>query len=282
MNIGIFQVPYDSGHFCERTGCGPDYFLENGIIKVLQDDGHHVHIHRIESKATLNTEVGTTFELNYTLAEHIQSLPDNCFPLIFSGNCNSCVGALSGVSLDEIGIIWFDAHGDYNTPDTTISGFLDGMGLAMATGQCWKTLLQQIPGYKPVSENNVVHVGSLDLDFEEKRMLEKAGIPIIINNSKDETAFITLFKDALHNLGRHVKNVYIHIDMDVLETGLAKANHLALPGGLRVETVINCLTIIKENFKLSACCIASVDPAFDKDKIVLNAGIRIIKTIFEC
>lgn len=281
MDIEIIQVPYDSGHFCERTGCGPDYLLKNGIIELLQEEGHHLNVHRIESKTTFTTEIGTAFELNRILAEHIRSLPDNYFPLVFSGNCNSCVGTLSGLSSDEIGIIWFDAHGDYNTPDTTISGFLDGMGLAMATGRCWKAFLHQIPGYKPVPESNVIHVGSLDLDLEEKRMFEEAGIPVITNNLKDENALLTLFKDALNNLRRNVKKVYVHIDMDVLETGQAKANHLTLPGGLRVETVIKCLGIIKEKFEICACVIASLDPVFDKDRIVLNAGMRIIKTIFE-
>lgn len=281
MHIELIQVPYDSGHFHERTGCGPDYFVDNGIVQLLQNDGHQVNVHRIESQARFHTEVGTAFELNRLLAEHIRSLPDNNFPLVFSGNCNNCIGTLSGIDLNEIGIIWFDAHGDYNTPDTTITGFLDGMGLAMATGRCWKTLLQQIPGYKPIPENNVIHVGSLDLDLEEKRLFEKAGIPLITYNSNNESAFITLFKDALNNLSSHVKNVYIHIDMDVLETGSAKANHLALPGGLRVETVINCLEIIKENFEIYACGIASLDPDFDKDKTVLNAGISLIKSIFE-
>jgi arginase len=281
MDIEIIQIPYDSGHFCKRTGCGPDYFIKNGIIKVLQDDGHKANIHRIEAKATFNTEVGTTFELNRTLAETIKSLPKHCFPLVFSGNCNSCVGPISGLGLDKIGIIWFDAHGDYNTPDTTISGFLDGMGLAMATGQCWKTLLQQISGYKPVPEKNVIHVGSLDLDSAEQRMFEKAGIPVITDRQKDENTFITDFNEALDNLCRDIKNVYVHIDMDVLEMGQAKANHLALPGGLNVETVADCLRMIKEKFKISACGIASADPLFDKREIMLNAGIRIIKTILE-
>jgi arginase len=281
MNIEIIQVPYDSGHFCERTGRGPDYFVENGIAKLLQNDGHHVIVHRIESKSTFPTEITTAFELNQTLAEHIRSLSKNRFPLVLSGNCNSCAGTLSGISLDQIGIIWFDAHGDFNTPDTSITGFLDGMGLAMATGRCWGSLLRQIPGYKAVPDSNVIHVGALDLDPEEKRMFEKAGIPLITNTSNDEGNFIGLFKNALKHLQRHVKSIYLHIDMDVLDMAPAKANHLALPGGLRVETVMDCLEIVKENFDIRACGIASVDPAFDKNKIVLKAGLGLIRTLFE-
>jgi arginase len=282
MNIELIQVPYDSGHYCQRTGCGPDYFIHNGLAAILQKDGHQVNVHRIESKSAFLMEIGTAFELNRLLAEHIHSCPDNPFPLILSGNCNSCVGALAGLGLDPVGIIWFDAHGDYNTPETTLSGFLDGMGLAMATGRCWQSLLQQqIPGYKPVPEGSVIHVGALDLDLAEKNGFEKAGIPVVTNIASDKSAFISHFKQSLNNLANRVQAVYIHIDMDVLETGEAKANHLAVSGGLNAETVTNCLEMIKEKFAIAGCGIASLDPAFDKAQIVLNDGMRLIKTLFK-
>lgn len=281
MNIEIIQVPYDSGYLCVRTGCGPDYFLENGIAKILQDKGHYINTHRIESKLLFNAEIATAFELNRHLAEYIRSLSDDCFPIIFSGNCNSCVGALAGINLNDIGVIWFDAHGDFNTPDTTISGFFDGMGLAMTTGRCWKSLLQKIPGYKPVPDSNVIHVGSMELDDEEKRMLEEAGIPLITKDSTVESAFISSFKNALANLTNNVKDIYVHIDMDVLDTGYAKANHFPTYGGLSVEAVVDCIKLIKENYKIRGCGIASIDPSFDRDRIVLNAGFKLVEAILE-
>lgn len=281
MNIELIQVPFDSGYLCVRTGCGPDYFLNNGITKILQNKGHYTNVHRIESKISFNAEIRTAFELNRFLAQHIRTLSDGCLPIVISGNCNSCVGTLAGINSNDVGIIWFGAHGDFNTPDTTISGFLDGMGLAMAIGKCWKSLLHTIPGYKPVPESNVIHVGSLDLDDEEKRMFEQAGIPLITTESRDESAFISSFRKALVNLAKQVKRIYVHIDMDVLEAGQAKANHLAISGGLRIETVVDCIKLIKDNFTICACGIASIDPDFDQDNIVLNAGFRLIEAILE-
>jgi len=281
MNIELIQVPYDSGYLCVRTGCGPDYFLDNGLAKLLQDKGHYTNVHRTESKTLFNAEIKTAFELNRLLAEHIRTLSDGCFPIVISGNCNSCVGALAGINENDVGIIWFDAHGDFNTPDTTLSGFLDGMGLAMATGKCWRSLLYTIPGYKPVHERSVIHVGALDLDDEEKRLLKQAGIPLITKDLRDESAFISSFRNALIHLTKQVKKIYIHIDMDVLETGQAKANHLAISGGLSIEAIVNCIKLIKENFKICGCGIASFDPAFDQDKFVMNAGFSLIETILD-
>ena len=112
-------------------------------------------------------------------------------------------------------------------------------------------------------------------------MFIQAGIPIITTDLENEGAFISAFKNNLMVLSQKVKAVYLHIDMDVLETGYAKANHLAVTGGLSIETVVKCLKLIKEKFKVSALGIASLDPAFDRDKIVLNAGFRIIEAVLE-
>jgi len=61
-------------------------------------------------------------------------------------------------------VLWFDAHGDFNTPESTLGGFLDGMALAIATGRCWTGLAATVPGFTPVAEENVVLVGARDLD----------------------------------------------------------------------------------------------------------------------
>src|SRR5204863_505993 len=73
------------------------------------------------------------------------------FPVVLSGNCNSAVGTLSGLTPARRAVCWFDAHGYCNSPDTTATGFLDGMGLATVLGLCWHQLAASVPGYHPVS-----------------------------------------------------------------------------------------------------------------------------------
>lgn len=281
MELHLFQVPYDSGHFTERAGCGPDYFVKNGLAEFLQNAGHQVKLSRIQSQASFMTEIGTWYELNRLLAGEINTLPAGSFPIVLSGNCNSSVGTLAGINRDEIGVIWFDAHGDFNTPETTLSGFLDGMGLAMVTGRCWQALLQQIPGYRRVPDCNVIHVGGIDLDPAEMKMFKDAGIPLVTNNPRFENALLTSLEIALNELCKKVKSVYIHLDLDVLETGsvLTKANQFAKPGGLSVDLAVNCLRLIRTKFEIAACGIASVDPGFDRDQTVLKAGFKLLEAI---
>lgn len=274
MNIQIIQIPYDSGHQGLRTGRGPEHFLRHGIDQVLRNSGHQVDSYRIESKASLTTEIGTAFELNRLLAGQVSSaIRNKMFPVVLAGNCNSCLGTLAGIGQDPIGIVWFDAHGDFNTPETTLSGFFDGMGLAVATGRCWRTLTGTIPGFRPISEANVVHIGARDLDPEEERLLQQSEIEVI----RPSESIRKVVEAAFDKLRDKVAGLYLHVDIDVLDTGEALPNRLAVPGGLSVELVEEFVAMIKERFELCAGAITSFEPDYDKDNKVLDAGIRIAK-----
>lgn len=258
-------------------GRGPEHFLQHGIDQVLRDCGHRVSSYRIESNAALPTEMGTTLELNRKLAERVNSAVRNkMFPIVLAGNCNSCLGAMGGIGRSRLGIIWFDAHGDFNTPETTLSGCLDGMGLAMAAGRCWQSLLKTIPGFKPIQEANILHIGVRDLDPEEKMLLQKSEIEVV-TPYKEEGKFRKTIDKALDKLRNRVKRVYLHVDIDVLDTGKALPNHLAVPGGLSAEVVEEAIRMVKERFEVSASALTAFDPDYDKGDTVLGAGIRIIK-----
>lgn len=272
MNIQIIQVPYDSGYKAMRTGRGPERFLEYGLESTLRKDGHSVDVHRIESNDSFTTEIGTAFELNRLLAERVKLGRDKGrFPLVLAGNCNSCLGTIAGLGQDQLGIVWLDAHGDFNTPETTLSGFFDGMGLAMAAGRCWKPLLNTIPGFRPISETNIVHIGARDLDSAEEKLMRQSEMELIlpVENIRE------VIRLAFDTLSHRVDRIYLHVDMDVLDTGEALPNQLAVPGGLPVEDVEDIIRMAKESFDVCAGAITSFDPDYDKDDVVIGAGIRI-------
>src|SRR5215208_4203564 len=155
MDVQILQVPYDSAHRDLRMGSGPLHFTRNGLGQLLKGYGHDVYLDSIESDSSFQAEIKTAFELCRLLAQRVRlACTSNRFPMVLSGNCNSCLGTIAGVGAEGLGIIWFDGHGDFNTPETTISGFLDGMGLATAVGLCWKALASSIQGFNPVPGGN--------------------------------------------------------------------------------------------------------------------------------
>ena len=274
MDIQLIQVPYDSGHENMRTGRGPGHFLRHRLDEVLREAMHSVGTERIEAKTSFLTEVGTAFELNRLLAKRVKIARDQGrLPIVLAGNCNSCLGTLGGIAEENLGVIWLDAHGDFNTPETTLSGFLDGMGLAMAAGRCWKPLLETIPGFRAISEENIVHIWARDLDAAEEKLMKESELELVppVENIHE------VIGSALDRLQKRVKRIYLHVDLDVLDVGEALPNHLAVPGGLSVEALEEIIQMVKARFEVCAGAITSFDPDYDKGDKVLSAGIKIIQ-----
>ena len=177
MEIRLLLVPYDSGQRNVRMGAGPEHLCAAGLEKHLAAQGHQVDSEVIEpASRNWRAEVQTSFELMRAIAKHVRAARTaRRFPVVLSGNCLAAVGVIAGLG-PGTGVIWIDAHGDFNTPQTTTSGFLDGMALATATGQCWGELARSIEGFQPVPENAVVLLGARDLDPGEASALARSQI----------------------------------------------------------------------------------------------------------
>jgi len=144
MRTQIIQVPYDSGYKDYRMGRGPGH-----IVRHLKAE-KNFPVDEVEVHDRFALEVGTSFAVARQLAEKVCNVAGSgAFPLVLAGGCISCVGTLAGLGAPPPAIIWLDAHGDFNTPETTISGFLDGMGLATAVGRCWGKPRSHCPRLPP-------------------------------------------------------------------------------------------------------------------------------------
>lgn len=137
MRINLILVPYDSGQRGVRMGRGPEHLLRAGLPEALVREGHEVHTELVEAPGTWRAEIATTFALAAVIAERARlAREEGRFPLLVTGNCMMSLGLLAA-SRAPTSIVWLDAHGDFNTPETTIGGFIDGMALATMTGRCW-------------------------------------------------------------------------------------------------------------------------------------------------
>jgi arginase len=280
MKTQIIKVPYDCGYREQRQGLGPERFLKHNIDRKLEADGHQVNISQVESQSDFTIEIMTAFELNRLLAVEVRRvIQKGIFPVVLSGNCNSCLGTIAGIGPENLGVVWFDAHGEFNTPETTLSGFLDGMPIAMATGRCWKSVAKTIPGFSPVAEKNLVLIGARDLDAEEQRQLEQSEINLVRTVDGDETGILKEIEVALNSLQSRVTGIYLHIDMDAFEVGGGAANHYGATGGLSPELMRKAIALVKECIPIRGCAIASYDPAFDRDSRFVEAGIQSIRKI---
>jgi len=280
--VQVIQVPYDSGNRSIRMGGGPEHFVGSGLAEVLQADGYEVCIESVESESEFRAEIGTQFELYRLLAGRVAEARQNSrFPLVLSGNCGAALGAIAGAENARLGVIWFDAHGDFNTPETTASGFLNGMCLAIAAGLCWKKLAAStIPNFSPISGANILHVGGRDFDTGERTLLEQSGATVVDADAINRTSVRDALKSAIQNFLPDVEAIHLHIDLDVHNPTEAPANEFVTEeGGLSVEQVIEAVGFIKENLKINSATIASYDPRFDPQGKTLEVGCNLIRKI---
>jgi arginase len=136
-------APYDSGYRGLRMGAGPDHLMEGGLPEMLRStERSTLSFAHVSPEVDPPAEVATAFELDCLVSEQVrEAVAGGEFPLVLSGNCNTAVGTISGLGASDLGVVWFDAHADFNTPETTTTGFTDGRGLAVAVEHCWKAMV---------------------------------------------------------------------------------------------------------------------------------------------
>lgn len=125
MRVELLSVPYDSGVRGARMGAGPEALLKSGLADRIASRGDEVSQTTIELPPdSFLPEVKAAFELDRRLAKAVSAaVARDAFPVVLSGNCISSLATVSGLGVSEPGVVWFDAHADFNTPETTKSGF---------------------------------------------------------------------------------------------------------------------------------------------------------------
>jgi arginase len=193
---------------------------------------------------------------------------------VLSGNCNTAaIGTLAGIGSEGAGVVWFDAHGEFNTPETTTTSFIDGMGLAIAVGHCWKQMTRGVHGFSAVSEENVVMAWVREVDRSERERLDASAVAVV-GADLIEREGVRALAEALDELETRVGRIYVHLDLDTLDAGkVGKANEFASEGGPDAEELEAVLAMVGERFEVVACGIASYDPSFDSEGRVLRAAI---------
>jgi arginase len=273
MNLRLLAVPYDTALRNFRMGAGPDRLLRTGLADSLRAAGHVVEIEQVSpSEGSSPAEIRTAFELNRNLSARVRAAVDaGASPIVLAGNCISAVGTLAGLDATRCAVLWFDSHGDFNTPETTTGGFLDGMALAVVTGRCWQRLAASVEGFRPVPESDVVLLGTRDLDPLEAEALVESEVTVLAPMQVRSD-----LPDVLTDLSGSVTDAYLHVDLDVLDPGTWRANALAAPDGLSLEEVRVAITRIRSAFRIRAIALTAYDPSFDPDGTVARAAIELL------
>jgi arginase len=283
--VHLLVVPYDSGHRGVRMGQGPGQLAGHGAAARLRAAGRTVTEAVVELEQPFPAEIAAAFALHRALAEHVRAAATaGAFPLVLAGNCNSAVGVAAGLASADggrgpVGVVWLDAHGDFNTPETTTGGFLDGMALAILTGRCWRALAATVPGFRPVPDERVLLLGGRDLDEQERVALAGSGLLWVSDADVRDHGLTRALGPALDALAGRVGRVHLHIDLDIHDPEHAPANTYAAPGGLDPTTVRDVVRLVAERVPLAAGTLAAYDPSCDLQDRMLHTGLELVELI---
>jgi arginase len=272
-SISLIQLPYDSGRFSERMGRGPIALIKSGLVEHLRSLGNEVDVASVRLSEGLHTEANALVELQRLTVPLLRdALRRQARPIILSGNCGpAALSAVAALNQSETATIWFDAHADFNTPETSRSGFLDGMGLAILTGRCWRRLAERFESFQPVLDSQVIQIGVREKDPPEVQLLQQSGIKQI------PTVALAGLPKALKELS--APTVYVHVDLDVIDTSEGRANGWACGGGLSVNQLCDALELIGRSASIVAGAVTCYDPAVDMDGRIGRAVPRIVELL---
>jgi arginase len=276
----LIVVPYELGRLRNGVGNGPERLLAAGAEPALAVAGAPVRREHVELDARFNQtgrgEVDACFELIGQVAERVRAaVEEGAFPVVLSGSCFAAVGVVAGLAESDPAVVWFDAHSDFNSPDTSISGYFDGMGLAVLTGGAWQAMHARVPGARPVPESAVILAGARDFDPPEVLRLESAAVTHLPPRELGGLA------GALAAISARAERRLLHVDLDVLDSDEARVNVYSAAGGPSGTELADLVGTVCRESPVRALSLTAYDPGFDPDGRVPPIALDLLRVVAE-
>lgn len=279
MDISLVSLPYNVGGKGRGGASGPAAILKAGLRDKLKLQGHMTTAQEVILSKDEEAQYGGWHKVGVAgghLADLVASARCNgAFVLGLLADCNGVLGMLGGLQRHilkglpyKVGLVWIDAHGDYNTPETSPSGMLGGMPVAVASGKCLHQLRKQNKLKVPLQPPDIAMVGMRDLDVLERRMMEDDELLII--REKDLIDQSQAMHDMMINLSERQDIIYIHIDLDILDPKVAPAAGLPSRGGLTGKQLGEALRVLMTYPKVQALAVVSYNADIDEDNNTLD------------
>jgi arginase len=189
-------------------------------------------------------------------------------PVSIAGGCNSSLGVVAGLHDSELGLMWFDAHADAETPETSPDGLFEGMPVSIIAGLCWKRWRENIPGFEVIPQSRIVQIGLHDESFYEKAAGVRRGLGTVVGPAEVAAdGFESAFDAALSALANQTSRIYVHIDMDVVDARIVRANKHAAEGGPTPDQLIWAASKVAQRASIEAVSFSSFDTDVDPNAV---------------
>ena len=287
--IQIIGVPIDLGQTQRGVEMGPAAMRYAGLASSLTTLGHQIRDSgniEVPIRETLAEEqqqhylpsIRRTCEATYEIVR--RAVEQEHIPLLLGGDHTLAIGSIGGSThTTPAGLIWIDAHGDFNTPRTTLTGNIHGMTLALLLGDGYPELVDAgRPGPK-LQPEDVVMIGIRDLDPEERTRLRDSGITVYTLRDIDERGIGAVTREALERL-EHRDRVHVSLDMDALDPQAAPGVGTTSPGGLTRREAQLLMEIIADSERCCALDIVEINPILDQHNQTARLAVELAASLF--
>lgn len=287
--VRIIGIPMDLGQSRRGVDMGPSAVRYAGLAAKLQQLGY-------ETVDSGNLDIPGHDTLKGTsLAERLIPISESCgriyniagetiargeVPIFLGGDHSIAIGTVGGVThAGEAGLLWIDAHGDFNTPETSASHNVHGMALAtlLGRGPAELTAIGR-PGMK-VKPEHVVLVGVRDLDPGEREMLKQSGCTVFTMREIDEIGIHAVLRQALARFD-YLARIHLSLDLDVMDPLEAPGVGTPSPGGLTYREGQLIMEMLADTRKLHSVDIVEINPILDIQNRTAQVAVNLLASLF--
>jgi arginase len=279
MSVCLIDVPYAMGD--DRHDAA------DGGRRLIEDGGRELFARRGIACRDLRVARGVPFADTASACRAVQrevagavatAVAAGELPIVAAGSCDAAAGVLAGLERERCGVVWMHAHADFNTPDSTVTGFFPGMALAIVTGHCYPAWWARIGNAAPVPEAHVALVGVRDLSPDaERERVQRSGVLRVewVGGRPDGDVAGTLA-----TLAERVDDVYLHVDLDALDPSIAPGIVDApVPHGLSRRQLDEVLDAVTGSLRLRAVALTTYMPSRDVDGVTHATALRVLERI---
>ena len=290
--ISIIGVPMDLGQMRRGVDMGPSAIRYAGVVERLEK--LHLNIEDLgdieigSAERTSNPEsnlknLKAVAEASERLANTVdQEMIKGKFPLIFGGDHSIAIGSIAGVAkhYKNLGVIWYDAHGDLNTAETSPSGNIHGMPLAVSLG-LGDSILTNIGGYEPkIKPENIVIIGARSLDDGEKELIKEKGIKVYTMHEIDRMGMTAVMEDAISYLKERTDGVHLSLDLDGLDPHDAPGVGTPVIGGISYRESHLAMEMLAEADIITSAEFVEVNPILDEKNKTASVAVALMGSLF--
>lgn len=292
-DITIIGVPMDLGQTRRGVDMGPSAIRYAGVVDRLQKLSYAIEDCgdiTLKQPSESNTQEGSHLKhleeivtANQTLFSKVDNvLANGRFPLVLGGDHSIGIGALAGAMKhnENLGVIWFDAHPDMNTDETSPSGNIHGMPLAVGLGEGHSKLTEIGGSSLHLNPENVVIIGARSIDEGEKNMIREKGVRVYTMHEIDRLGMSAVMDDAIGYLGKRTNSIHLSLDLDGLDPLVTPGVGTPVVGGMNYRESHLAMEMLAKSNLVTSAEFVEVNPILDDQNKTADVAVGLMGSLF--